>query len=185
MRLSSGKPMPLYPTLRRLCVRGSRPRKALLFSSGCFPMIHVSTSKQHSQLPEIHTLPFKSNPFLSIHFHRLTKLAFTPFSMYTYPRKSAELMSNAHPGDVMPIFTLQNARVLAPPFFGPSAAEKLSKMTVMAELSEASMTLASPGLQPLPSRSTSRVVKVTLPFGGRTGAAARVTACGMAATNVA
>ena len=149
---------------------------ARIHSSGCFPMIHVSTSKQHSQLPEIHTLPFKSNPFLSIHFHRLTKLAFTPFSMYTYPRKSAELMSNAHPGDVMPIFTLQNARVLAPPFFGPSAAEKLS---------EASMTLASPGLQPLPSRSTSRVVKVTLPFGGRTGAAARVNACGMAATNVA
>ena len=177
--------MPLYPTLHHPCARGSHPQKALLSFFGCYPVVRVSTSKQHSQLPVPHTLPLRSTPFLSIHFHLLTKLACTPFSIYTYPRKSAELTSNAHPGDVMPIFTLQNARVLAPPAFGPSEAEKLSKMMVKAELSEASITLASPGLHPLPSRSTSRVVRETLPLGGRTGAAARDTACGMAATTAA
>jgi hypothetical protein len=124
----------------------------------------------------LRTLPFRSTPLASIHFHRLTKLASTPLSRFTYPLKSAELMSKAQFGEEIPRSTLQKARLLVFPAVGPSAASNLSNIMVMAELSRAIATEASPGLHPLPSISTVSDVRLTPPAGGRTGAAAGMAA---------
>jgi hypothetical protein len=85
-------------------------------------------------------------------------------------------MSKAQSGEEIPRSTLQKARVLVFPAVGPSAASKLSNIMVMAELSRAMATEASPGLHPLPSISTVRDVRPTPPAGGRTGTAAGLAA---------
>jgi hypothetical protein len=116
-------------------------------------------------------------PLLSIHFHRVTRLASTPFAIFTYDRKSTELTSNAQPGELIVTLTRQKARFLRVPAFGPTPAAKSSKMRVKAELSEANATPTVPALQPLPSVSTLGLSTATLPIlgvpeGGRTGVAA-------------
>ena len=82
-----------------------------------------------------------------------------PLAIFPYARKSTEPTSNAQPGEAIVMLIWKNARFFKSPTFGPTAAWKLSKMRVNAELSVANAVPTDPARQLFPSCCEQKYVR--------------------------